>query len=68
MEPYYVVERLIYDRLAEARADARRAALVNTQGTGRTRRMIGRGLMRFGRWLAGPDGAAALTCDFQKGR
>jgi hypothetical protein len=68
MEPYYVVERLLYDRLAEARADARRAALVPSHGRRRVRRVIGRGLISFGRWLMGPDGAPTLTCDFRKGQ
>ena len=58
MEPYYLIEQQVRDRLQDARAYARSAAL--GQQHARRRRYsytLGRGLIRLGSWLARPPRA-----------
>jgi hypothetical protein len=59
MEPYYVVEQLVHDRLDDARACARAAALVEEHAPRRRcSYTLGQGLIRLGSWLARPPRAA----------
>ena len=64
MEPYYLMERLMHDRLEEARALARSAALAEQHARPRRPLLrLGLGLVRLGSWLAGSHGSAGRPDD-----
>lgn len=56
MEIDYYVERILKDRLAEARAVAERGRLIRrSPGPGPARLAVGRALRRLSHWLLGAD-------------